>query len=82
MSFDERDRRSIVGDLESADPEVRRLATERLSLWTGEEGLALLLERLGDPSPPVQEADTVPRPPPRGGAGTQRLLRKTSSISG
>ncbi len=54
--FDERDRASVVRDLQSPDHEVRRLAVERVSALPVDEGLPLLLERLGDASWRVRKA--------------------------
>jgi HEAT repeat protein len=54
--FDERDRRSILDDLASADAEARRLAVERVVSLPSDEAIALLVERLGDPSWRVRKA--------------------------
>ena len=54
--FDERDRASVVRDLQSPDHEVRRLAVERVSALPVDEGLPLLMERLGDASWRVRKA--------------------------
>lgn len=56
LDFDERDRRSVIGDLRSEDPEVRRLAVERLSVLPREEAVERLLDRLGDPDWRVRRA--------------------------
>ena len=50
LDFDERDRRSVVGDLESPDEEVRRLAVERMAALPLEEGV-LRLGMSGDGAP-------------------------------
>jgi HEAT repeat protein len=54
--FDERDRRSVLHDLASADAEARRLAVERVVALPTDEAVALLVERLGDPSWRVRKA--------------------------
>lgn len=54
--FDERDRASVVRDLQSPDYEVRRLAVERVSAIPVDEGLPLLVERLGDADWRVRKA--------------------------
>ncbi len=56
MRFDERDRRSVLDDLASADAEARRLAVERVVALPLGEAIALLMERLGDPSWRVRKA--------------------------
>jgi len=50
VTFDDRDRQSVVRDLESSDDDVRRLAVERVGLLPLDEALPLLVERLGDAS--------------------------------
>ena len=55
-NFDERDRASVVRDLQSPDYEVRRLAVERVSAIPVDEGLPLLVERLGDADWRVRKA--------------------------
>jgi HEAT repeat protein len=54
--FDERDRRSVLDDLASADAEARRLAVERVVALPLGEAIELLVERLGDPSWRVRKA--------------------------
>jgi HEAT repeat protein len=54
--LDERDRESIVGDLESDDAELRRLAVERSGALPQEEAIRLLVDRLGDASWRVRKA--------------------------
>jgi HEAT repeat protein len=54
--FDERDRRSVLHDLASADAEARRLAVERVVALPPDEAVGLLVERLGDPSWRVRKA--------------------------
>ena len=54
--FDERYRRSVLDDLASADAEARRLAVERVVALPLDEAIALLVERLGDPSWRVRKA--------------------------
>ena len=56
LPFDERDRRSVLDDLASADAEARRLAVERVVALPLGEAIALLVERLGDPSWRVRKA--------------------------
>lgn len=56
MDIDERDRDSIVRDLGSPDEDVRRLAVERVGVLPVDEGLALVVERLGDESWRVRKA--------------------------
>jgi len=56
LSFDERDRRSVLHDLASDDAEVRRLAVERVVAFPAEQALGLLGERLGDESWRVRKA--------------------------
>jgi HEAT repeat protein len=56
LDFDERDRRSVVGDLRSEDEEVRRLAVERVDALPLREAIPHLVERLGDPSWRVRKA--------------------------
>ena len=46
--LDARDRASIVGDLESEDAELRRLAVERSGALPRDEAIRLLVDRLGD----------------------------------
>ena len=48
MGFDERDRDSVLRDLDSSDEEVRRLAVERIEAVGMEETIPLLIRRLGD----------------------------------
>ena len=50
VTFDDRDRESVVRDLASSDEEARRLAVERVGVLPLDEALPLLVERLGDPS--------------------------------
>ena len=54
--LDARERASIVGDLESEDAELRRLAVERSCTLPQEEAVPLLVERLGDSSWRVRKA--------------------------
>jgi HEAT repeat protein len=54
--LDARDRASIVGDLESEDAELRRLAIERSRTLPWDEATPLLVERLGDASWRVRKA--------------------------
>jgi HEAT repeat protein len=54
--FDERDRRSVLHDLASADAEARRLAVERVGALPADEAVAALVERLADPSWRVRKA--------------------------
>lgn len=56
VSCDERDRVSVVRDLESPDEDVRRLAVERAGVLPVEEALGMLLESLGDVSWRVRKA--------------------------
>jgi HEAT repeat protein len=50
VTFDDRDRESVVRDLASSDEDVRRLAVERVGLLRLDDALPLLVERLGDSS--------------------------------
>jgi len=54
--LDVRDRESIVGDLESEDAELRRLAVERTGALPQDEAIRLLVDRLGDASWRVRKA--------------------------
>ena len=54
--MDERERDSILRDLESGDDELRRLAVERLVLLPPDEALPRLVARLGDESWRVRKA--------------------------
>ena len=54
--LDARDRASIVGDLESEDAELRRLAIERSRTLPWDEAIRLLVDRLGDASWRVRKA--------------------------
>ena len=54
--FDERDRQSVLRDLESLDEEVRRLAVERVEALRVGEVIPRLVECLGDPSWRVRKA--------------------------
>jgi HEAT repeat protein len=54
--LDARERASIVGDLESEDAELRRLAVERSAALPQDEAIRLLVERLGDSSWRVRKA--------------------------
>jgi len=54
--LDARDRQSILGDLESEDAELRRLAVERSGALPQDEAIRLLVDRLGDPSWRVRKA--------------------------
>ncbi len=56
LDFDERDRRSVVGDLASDDEEVRRLAVERVGALPLADAVPLLVACLGDPSWRVRKA--------------------------
>lgn len=50
MNFDERDRESVLRDLDSSDEEVRRLAVERVEMLSAADVVPCLVERLGDSS--------------------------------
>ncbi len=50
VTFDDRDRESVVRDLADCDEDVRRLAVERVGALPLDEALPLLVERLGDAS--------------------------------
>jgi HEAT repeat protein len=50
VTFDDRDRESVVRDLASSDEDVRRLAVERVGVLPLDEAMPLLVERLGDAS--------------------------------
>jgi len=52
----DRERRSILLDLESADEEIRRLGVERLASLSCDEALPRLVECLGDPGWRVRKA--------------------------
>ena len=54
--FDERDRQSVLRDLESPDEEVRRLAVERVEALEDSEMIRRLVECLGDASWRVRKA--------------------------
>jgi HEAT repeat protein len=50
FEFDDRDRESVLRDLNGPDEEVRRLAVERVSVLPVAEAIPLLVERIGDES--------------------------------
>lgn len=52
----DRERISIVQDLENADEEIRRLAVERMLALPSSEAIPFLVEELGDPSWRVRKA--------------------------
>ncbi|MBW2315623.1 MAG: HEAT repeat domain-containing protein [Deltaproteobacteria bacterium] len=55
--FEQRERESVRQDLASHDEEVRRLAVERLAVYASDdEGMASLMDCLGDPSWRVRKA--------------------------
>jgi HEAT repeat protein len=56
LTFEERERESVLRDLCSADEEVRRLAVERAFGLAPDEVVPRLVERLGDPSWRVRKA--------------------------
>ena len=56
ISFDDRDRESVIRDLESRDDEVRRLAVERIDALPEDEACDRLLGRLGDSDWRVRKA--------------------------
>jgi HEAT repeat protein len=56
VTFDDRDRESVVRDLASSDEDVRRLAVERVGMFPVDEALPMLVERLGDASWRVRKA--------------------------
>jgi HEAT repeat protein len=56
VTFDDRDRESVVRDLASSDEDVRRLAVERVGVLPVDETLPLLVECLGDASWRVRKA--------------------------
>ena len=56
LEFDERDRESVIQELQDGDEEVRRLAVERINVLSTTEALAALVERLGDSSWRVRKA--------------------------
>jgi HEAT repeat protein len=60
LPFDDRDRADVLRDLGDADPEVRRLAVERIDALDEHEALDRLIERLGDPDWRVRKS-TVQR---------------------
>lgn len=60
LPYDDRDRANVLEDLRDADPEVRRLAVERIDALGDDEALAHLVERLGDPDWRVRKS-TVQR---------------------
>lgn len=60
LPYDERDRADLLRDLSDADPEVRRLAVERIDALDDAEALSCLIERLGDPDWRVRKS-TVQR---------------------
>ena len=54
--FDERDRESVLRDLESPDEEVRRLAVERVEALSSSDVVPVLVGRIGDESWRVRKA--------------------------
>ena len=56
MEFDDRDRESVVRDIQSDDEDVRRLAIERADALPLDQALPLLIDRLGDSSWRVRKA--------------------------
>jgi HEAT repeat protein len=60
LPYDDRDRANVLEDLRDSDPEVRRLAVERIDALSDDEALAHLVERLGDPDWRVRKS-TVQR---------------------
>ena len=60
LPYDDRDRANVLEDLRDDDPEVRRLAVERIDALDEHEALASLVERLGDPDWRVRKS-TVQR---------------------
>ena len=60
LPYDDRDRADVLRDLADPDPEVRRLAVERIDALDEPEALACLVERLGDPDWRVRKS-TVQR---------------------
>ncbi|HKA13734.1 MAG TPA: HEAT repeat domain-containing protein [Myxococcota bacterium] len=60
LPYDDSDRDNVRGDLRHADPEVRRLAVERIDALDDAEALEHLVDRLGDPDWRVRKA-TVQR---------------------
>jgi HEAT repeat protein len=60
LPYDDRDRENVLEDLHDADPEVRRLAVERIDALRDDEVVTHLVERLGDPDWRVRKA-TVQR---------------------
>lgn len=54
--FDERDRESVLRDLESLDEEVRRLAVERIEALSASDVVPILVDRIGDHSWRVRKA--------------------------
>jgi HEAT repeat protein len=56
IDFDDRDRESVIRDLESSDEEVRRLAAERAGALAPDESVPLLIGLLGDPGWRVRKA--------------------------
>jgi HEAT repeat protein len=54
--FDERDRESVLRDLESLDEEVRRLAVERIEALSASDVVPILVGRIGDESWRVRKA--------------------------
>jgi HEAT repeat protein len=54
--FDERDRESVLRDLENQDEEVRRLAVERIEALSASEVVPILVDRAGDHSWRVRKA--------------------------
>jgi HEAT repeat protein len=56
IDFDDRDRESVIRDLESSDEEVRRLAVERTGALALDESILLLIGALGDPGWRVRKA--------------------------
>jgi len=56
MEFDDRDRESVVRDVQSVDEDVRRLAVERADGLPIDQALPLLVDRLGDSSWRVRKA--------------------------
>jgi len=60
LFYEDRDRADVLRDLADPDPEVRRLAVERIDALDEHEALACLVERLGDPDWRVRKS-TVQR---------------------
>jgi HEAT repeat protein len=75
MMYDDRDRSNVLEDLADPDPEVRRLAVERIDALDDEEAQSCLVERLGDLDWRVRKAAVqriAARPDPD--ATAQRLI--------